>query len=52
MKKASSMLLASAGVTVGLLGFALPASAATSSGPAPSQPAVTAPKLPRAMRPS
>jgi hypothetical protein len=32
MNKASSALLATAGVTVGLLGFALPAGAATASG--------------------
>jgi hypothetical protein len=33
MNKASSALLATAGVTVGLLGFALPAGAATTSAP-------------------
>lgn len=49
MKKAPSMLLASAGVTVGLLGFALPASAATNPGtlPANTQTAGTTPKLSR-----
>jgi hypothetical protein len=42
MNKASSALLATAGVTVGLLGFALPAGAATASGPGSgSQPTVT-----------
>lgn len=45
------MLLASAGVTVGLLGFALPASAATSSGPLPAntQTTSTTPKPPPVM---
>ena len=35
MKKAPSTILATAGLTVGMLGFALPASAATSPGTTP-----------------
>jgi hypothetical protein len=46
MNKASSALLATAGVTVGLLGFALPAGAATSPTGGGSAPSVSQPNFP------
>src|ERR1700753_1172278 len=48
MNKASSALLATAGVTVGLLGFALPAGAATTPGGGSGTPPIITPpnKLP------